>query len=188
MEIGETHRKRCHRYNFVGNAHELTFGCFRNRPFLSKDRTRGYLVEAIDTAKQRHEFDLWAYVFMPEHVHLLIYPREEAYSIAAILRSIKQPVARRAMIYLRERNPRGLAWLATGQAGVPYRFWRAGGGYDRNMTCVQTIVKAAKYIHANPVRRGLVVNPSEWTYSSARDWQTGTSSLLPIDFDTFPRV
>jgi putative transposase len=185
MENGELHRKRCHRYNFPGNAHELTFGCFRGRPFLSKDRTRGYLVDAIIAAKHKHVFDLWAYVFMPEHVHLLICPREETYSIAAMLRAIKQPVSRRAMIYLRKHNPEGLVWLATGETAVPYRFWQAGGGYDRNMTSVETIVKAAKYIHANPVRRGLVTHANEWAYSSAHDWETGTSSLLPIDFDTF---
>ena len=186
MENGELHHKRCHRYNFPGHAHELTFSCFRGRPFLSKDRTRSYLVNAIMAAKHKHAFDLWAYVIMPEHVHLLICPCGETYSIAAILRAIKQPVARQATIYLRERNPEGLAWMATGQAGMPYRFWQAGGGYDRNMTSVETIVNAAKYIHENPVRRGLVTHASEWVYSSARDWETGTSVLLPIDFDTFP--
>jgi putative transposase len=153
MENGECHRKKCHRYNFPGNAHELTFSCFRGRPFLSKDRTRGYLVDAI---------------------------------IAAMLQAIKQPVSRRATIYLRQHNPKGLTWLATGEKGVRYRFWQAGGGYDRNMTSVETIVKAAKYIHENPVRRGLVTHAGEWVYSSARAWETGTSSLLPIDFDTFP--
>jgi putative transposase len=188
MEIGETHRKQCQRYNVPGNAHELTFTCYRGRPFLSKDRTRGYLVEAIVEAKHKHPFDLWAYVFMPEHVHLLICPHRDVYSIAAILRAIKHPVARRAMIYLREHNPEGLAWLATGHRRVPYRFWQAGGGYDHNMTSVETIVKAAKYIHENPVRRGLVAHASEWAYSSARDWETGTSGLLPIDFDTFPTI
>jgi len=181
-------RKTCQRYNFPGNAHELTFSCFRKRPFLSKDRTRGYLVEAIAATKHKCRFDLWAYVFMPEHVHLLICPRDDVYSISAILRSIKQPVSRRAMIYLRKQNPQGLVWMATGQAEIPYRFWQAGGGYDRNMTSVDAIVNAAKYIHANPARRGLVSHPSEWVYSSARDWETGTSRLLPIDFDTFPRI
>jgi putative transposase len=69
---------------------------------------------------------------------------------------------------------------------MPYRFWQAGGGYDRNMTSVETVVKAARYIHENPVRRGLVAHASEWAYSSAHNWETGTSGLLPIDFDTFP--
>ncbi len=188
MENGEPHRKKCHRYEFRGHAHELTFSCFRRRAFLSRDRTRGYLVEAITEAKSKHAFDLWAYVVMPEHVHLLICPRAEVYSISEILRSIKQPVSRRALLYLRERHPEGLVWLATGQGGTPYRFWQAGGGYDRNITSVETVIQVAKYLHENPVRRGLVGPPSEWPYSSARDWETGVSGLLPIDFETFPRV
>ena len=188
MEIGKYHRKRCHRYDFAGNAHELTFSCFRSRRFLKSERTCGYLIDAIIAAKAKHAFDLWAYVFMPEHVHILICPRQETYSIAEILRAIKQPVSRQALIYLRTNRPEGLKWLATGQQRSPYHFWQAGGGYDRNMTSVPMINEAVQYIHENPVRRGLVSHPSEWRYSSARDWETGVSTGLLIDFDTFPRA
>ncbi len=187
METGETHHRLCHRCNFPGQAHELTFGCFRGQPFLSRDRTCGYLVDAIIAAKDNCEFDLWAYVFMPEHVHLLIRPRTETYSISRILTAMKQPVARRAMVYLRRCKPDGLRLLATGQKRTPYRFWRAGGGYDRNITETETLVLAARYIHENPVRRGLVAHAADWRYSSAKDWEDGVSRCIPIDFDTFPR-
>ncbi len=105
-----------------------------------------------------------------------------------ILQAIKQPVSRRVLIYLRKCKPQGLRLLATGQSQMPYCFWQAGGGYDRNMTSVETIKKAIRYIHENPVRRGLVLHPIEWPYSSARDWETGISGQLPIDFDTFPTL
>ena len=107
MEIGEPHRKQCHRYNFQGHAHELTFSCLRRQAFLSRDRTRGYLADAIPAARQKHAFDPWAYVFMPEHVHLLVWPRAETYSISDILRSM-QPVSRRAILYL--QGPRLAGW------------------------------------------------------------------------------
>ncbi len=70
-------------------------------------------------AKAKHAFDLWAYVFMPDHVHLVIFPQRDPYSIAAILRSIKQPVSRRAIEYLKRQNPDGLALLATGEQDAP---------------------------------------------------------------------
>ena len=38
-----------------------------------------------------------------------------------------------------------------------------------------------EYIHSNPVRRGLVDEPDEWYWSSARDWLSGTSSPIRID-------
>ena len=62
-----------------GHAHLLTFSCFRRMPLLSKDRTRRWFLEALGAARSALEFDLWAWVIMPEHVHLLIYPRREGY-------------------------------------------------------------------------------------------------------------
>ncbi|RKY06672.1 MAG: hypothetical protein DRP56_06985, partial [Planctomycetota bacterium] len=47
----------------------------------------------------KHGFDIWAFVLMPEHVHLLIYPTDVSYSISAILKSIKQSTARRAIAW-----------------------------------------------------------------------------------------
>jgi hypothetical protein len=70
-----------------------------------QDRTRGYLVDA-DYRRSRSTLSTFGLsVFMPEHVHLLICPHKEAYSVAAILQAIKQPASRRATIYLREHNP-----------------------------------------------------------------------------------
>src|SRR5438477_13196665 len=71
------HHKQCHRENLPGQAHFLTFSCFQRRPFLAKDRTRNWLIESIAAATVKHHLDLWAYVIMPEHVHLIIFPRKE---------------------------------------------------------------------------------------------------------------
>jgi len=63
------HRKRCRRENLTGHAHFLTFSCFHRRLYLSRDRTRQWLIESIAHSMTQHRFDLWAYVIMPEHVH-----------------------------------------------------------------------------------------------------------------------
>jgi putative transposase len=68
-------RKRCRRYDDPGHAHALTFSCYRRLPLLSKDQTRRWLIEAIDVARRLVHFDLWAYVIMPEHAHLLLAPQ-----------------------------------------------------------------------------------------------------------------
>ncbi|NLX99777.1 MAG: hypothetical protein GXY83_27080 [Rhodopirellula sp.] len=57
-------------------------------------------------AREKHGFDLWAWVVMPEHVHLLIYPKLPGYRIDKILASIKRPVARNA---IPQRHVRRLA-------------------------------------------------------------------------------
>ena len=186
MTSEEIHRKTCHRYSIPGHAHELTFSCFRGQPFLSFDRTMQYLAETIIRAKLKHEFDLWAYVFMPEHVHLLIWPRNEIYSISETLLSIKQSVSRKAMLYLRKNDARKLKFMATGQRHTRYRFWQDGGGYDRNITSRKTLLSSVDYIHNNPVRRGLVSRPEDWRWSSVREWCGSGTSIIPLNMESFP--
>ena len=188
MLEGEKYSRHCHRWNIRGHAHELTFSCYQNRPFLSRERTCTYLVDALVASRRKHNFDLWAYVFMPNHVHLVIHPREDGYSISGVLRSIKQPVARRAIEYLRRSNPAGLKCLATGEQNEPYRFWQKGGGHDRNITEVETLVQSIQYIHNNPVRNGLVQTADQWCYSSAADWLNSGSGPISIDVESFPRA
>jgi putative transposase len=185
METDSGHRKRVRHYEDGSHAHELTFSCYRRQAFLSRDRTREYLADAIVDVRARLPFHLWAYVFMPEHVHLLIWP-EEGVSVSWVLKRIKQSVARRAMGYLRKHNPSGLRLLATGLRQEPYRFWQDGPGYDRNVLGRQTLHTMIDYIHANPVRRGLVSYPEEWKWSSAGEWVVEGTGPISIDRSSFP--
>jgi putative transposase len=161
-------------YNFPKQAHELTFSCFHGYKLLSKDRTRQWLIDSINRSHRRWEFDVWAYVIMPEHVHLLIYPRLEKYSMSVIRKSIKQPVARLAVDYLHANAPNWLERLQvrwpTGR--VEYRFWQQGRGYDRNIDNARTAWRSIEYIHNNPVKRGLCASPLDWPWSSAA-WYAG---------------
>jgi putative transposase len=171
------------RFNEPGHAHELTFSCYQRLPLLSRDRTRLWLAQAIDAARHRLQFDLWAYVFMPEHVHLLVYPRRPDYRISSILWRIKQPVALRAVYFLAKHSSEWLARLSVKRADgrVERRFWQAGGGYDRNLMEPATVRLVMDYIHNNPVRRGLVGRPEEWAWSSAGQYIGQGTTELKVD-------
>ena len=95
-------------YDISGHAHYLTFSCWRNQPFLSKDRARGWFLQAVIKARRQHQFDLWAYMIMPEHVHLLLLPAADG-EIAPIISSIKQSVAKSAVRWVRRNSPAFLA-------------------------------------------------------------------------------
>jgi putative transposase len=144
------------------------------------------LADAISYAKIKHKFDVWAYVFMPEHVHLLILPNEDKYDISKILQSIKQSVSRRAVRYAKESNPRFLESMHTGQKGKRFRFWMAGGGYDRNIYNRDVLLKVIRYIHRNPIRRELVKNPGQWKWSSIHYWLGIDKNPIEIDLRRFP--
>jgi REP-associated tyrosine transposase len=170
--------------NEPGQAHELTFSCFRGYAFLQADRTCQWLANAIDAARRELEFAVWAYVFMPEHVHVLILPRRPVYDVPVILQEIKEPVGRKAVKYLRSHAPEWLARITVERGErVERRFWQAGGGYDRNVWEPATLLAMIEYIHNNPVRRGLVTRAEDWKWSSA-GWRESKNSLRPdpVDF------
>jgi len=179
-------RKTCRRWNAEGHAHALTFSCFRQQPFLSRDRTRTWFLEALQEAGKKHSFDVWAYVVMPEHVHLLIRPREANYSISAILADLKQPVTRRALEFLQASAREFFSHMRDEQpkGKIVHRFWQRGGGYDRNLFNAEEVCEKINYIHDNPVRRGLAKDPAKWLWSSARYYFERTDGLLAPDLES----
>lgn len=189
MRVPPSHRKRCRRHNEPGHAHSLTFSCFQRRQFLSRDRTRQWLVDAIDRARKKHHFHIWAYVIMPEHVHLLLWPTRANYSIEGILNSIKRSVTNKALIFVRQTAPTFLLQMEDRQPNgdVHYRFWQRGGGYDRNVTEPTTIWAEMDYIHANPVRRRLCQRSIDFPWSSAAWYHSGVGPLS-MDVESLPRT
>ena len=169
-----------------GEAHELTFSCYGRLKMLSRGRTRRWLIEALVAARRRHDLELWAYVIMPEHAHVLLYPRRDEYDTGTIRQSIKQPVGRRAVNWLKANNA---AWLVelrrvSASGRIHYHFWQPGGGYDRSVIKPETAWAAVEYIHDNPVRRGLVDVATDWAWSSAR-WYEGEGKVV-LEMDGVP--
>src|SRR6185436_1963509 len=77
-----------------GDLHELTFSCYKRQPLLTNDKWREELARSIDAAGQECEMQLAAFVFMPEHVHLLVVPTGSEPAIDRYLARIKQPFSK----------------------------------------------------------------------------------------------
>jgi putative transposase len=180
------HRKQVRSYNMPGHAHELTFSCFHRLPLLNRDRSRQWFLDALEATRSRRNLDLWAYVIMPEHVHVIVCPREPIYEVRLIRTALKVSVQRKALAFLRSNAPHFLNRLRDERPSgeVHYRFWQRGGGYDRNITDPATLRTMVEYIHNNPVRRGLVARPVDWLWSSARFYE-GVQDV-PLQMDLLP--
>jgi len=182
-----SHRKLLKLYNDPGHAHFLTFSCYLRRRYLSADMTRIWLADSVSAACEKHEFDLWAYVFMPEHVQLLTRPRQEVYSIGSFLRSVKFSVTHRIKRCSEsdiQADPHSRKLIREiKEAG---QFWQNGPGYDRNLWSHGDIIERIHYIHNNPVKRGLVDRGPQWLWSSAGDYEgfpNGRVRVTPIGAD-----
>ncbi len=178
---------RRHRINInePRQAHELTFSCYRRFPFLKAERTCQWLADALEQARRDLDFSVWAYVFMPDHAHVIIYPRQEDYDIAGIRKSIKGPVGRKAIAHLMAYDPEWLPRITRQRGGKTERlFWQSGGGYDRNIVTSQALLSMIEYLHNNPVRKELVVRGRDWRWSSAA-WYDDLSNV-PLIPDRIP--
>ncbi|MEO2033845.1 MAG: transposase [Planctomycetaceae bacterium] len=170
MHDQSQHRKKVRHFEDDLCVHELTFSCYRRRSLLTRDRWLTMFSESVSNATARHYFDLIAFVWMPEHVHLLVLPRSQQSSISALLKAIKRPFSFHIKRMIESSDPHLLQQLTVRQRpGVmTFRFWQEGPGYDRNLCTAASISAAMDYIHLNPVRRGLCRESVDWKWSSAR--------------------
>jgi putative transposase len=162
------HRKRVQHYDRPGHAHELTFSCYDRRPLLADDHLKRLFSHSIDQATENHGFDLVAFVYMPEHVHLLVFPLSPEAEIEGLLYAIKRPFSYRVKQHLIQAGSPLVNELTIRErpGKQAFRFWQEGGGYDRNLVHLGSLLASAEYIHRNPVRRGLCSSPEQWKWSS----------------------
>lgn len=181
----EPHRKLVKHYHEPGDFHELTFSCYRREQLLIDDAWRLKLCESVDRAMPRYDFQLVAFVLMPEHVHLLVYPTVDDPKIDSLLFAIKRPYSYRIKQLLIESNNALLNRLTIRERPdkLTFRYWQEGPGYDRNLRTETAVLAAIEYIHMNPVRRGLVKRASDWKWSSAR-WYESDGKLIDPDLPT----
>jgi putative transposase len=184
-----THRKLCKRFDVDGDAHCLTFSCFHRLPLFSCDRSCLWMCDALKMGREKDLYDLWAYVIMPEHVHIVLLPHPRV-KISQILTTLKQSVSKRALIWLHQNATDFLAKLEDVQPnGKKYhRFWQRGGGYDRNLRTVSDIYEKIEYIHNNPLRKGLTACAKDWPWSSCQAWETGVDTPIAIDRQSLPML
>ena len=148
------------------------------RPLLKECHWLELFSAAIDRANAAHGYRLTAFVYMPEHVHLLVCALQGASGIEDLLRAIKRPYSYRIKRLLEKAGSPLLDALTVRQrAGVQtFRYCQEGPGYDRNLTTERAVRAAIDYIHMNPVRRELCQRATDWKWSIARWYASGTQS------------
>jgi len=164
------HRKKVKHYQSSCQLHELTFSCYQRRPLLSNNTWRTLLSRSIDSAGEEEGFALNAFVYMPEHLHLVVTPKSNASDIARYLARIKQPFAAQVHELLSKRASPLLNSLTVQErpGKTTFRFWQEGPGFDRNLADAEDVEIAIDYIHKNPVKRKLAPRAIDWAWSSAR--------------------
>jgi putative transposase len=142
-----------------GLPHHVTQRGNRREPIFFEDGDQEVYRDLLAEQVRRRGVEVWAYCLMPNHVHLILTPRDET----------------------------GLG-LAVGEAHRRYtNFVNARGRWtghlfqSRFASVVMDeahLMAAARYVPMNPVRARLVARPEAWPWSSARAHLAGRDDGL----------
>ena len=118
------------------------------------------LADSLQFLQQNRGLEIFGFVFMLNHLHLVI----RAPNTAACIRDFKRHTAQRMHESLRRFEPSILP-LFMDEEGR-FRFWKP----DNQPKVIETerfFLQKLRYIHENPVRKGYVERPEHWKWSSA---------------------
>jgi putative transposase len=164
-------RRALKRHEIPGHGRYLTCSCYDRLPLFGNARIKDAFVEQLALTVERLSVELFAWVVMPEHFHLLLRPPLPQVTVTRVLAALKRPFAARVLERWRELNTSILARVRDKDGHE--HFWQRGGGYDRNIFTEDELAEKIEYIHRNPVRRGLAERKVGWRWSSAAWYELG---------------
>jgi putative transposase len=114
--------------------------------------------QTLERIRLRYQFGVVGYVVMPEYVHLLL-SEPNGHPLAKALHALK---------------------LSVSKLSPPRPFWQSRY-CDFNVFSARKHIEKLRYIHRNPVKRGLVAEPMHWRWSSFRHYVTGERGTVEIE-------
>ena len=121
---------------------------------------------ALEQTRRRFQLRVYGYVVMPEHVHLLL-SEPDGGTLSKAVEMLKSNVSR-------------LASKASKRAAGSAAFWQTRY-FDHNVRNYEGFVTQLRYIHRNPVKRGLCAAPQDWPWSSFRAWALGETGIVEVE-------
>jgi REP element-mobilizing transposase RayT len=143
---------------------------------FSRKVYKDIIIENLQHCQQKEGLEIFAYVIMSNHVHLLI--RRTDNDLGELLKRFKSYTSKKILTTIEESNQESRKdWLLyqfrffanqSNEYGK-YHFWQ----YTNHPTYLYTnevIDQKRNYIHKNPVRAGIVMNEEDYIYSSACEY------------------
>jgi putative transposase len=151
------------RYYGQDHLHYLTCSCYHRQPWLATPRCRDLFLQILEETRQRYGFVVVGYVVMPEHIHLLISEPERG-TPSTVMQVVKQRYARSVLRREMRISVQSELWPDSEEHVWQRRF------YDFNVWSARKRIEKLRYMHRNPVKRGLVLEAEQWEWSSFRSY------------------
>ncbi len=152
-----------------------TCSCYQRQPLLGTAQRRNLFLVVLEQVRKRYRCVVLGYVVMPEHFHLLISEPQKGRP-STVMQALKLGFARRVLSGTRQRpTAQPVLWKES-----PRHIWQPRF-YDFNVWTERKRIEKLRYMHRNPVKRGLVLEPDQWRWSSFRAYAYGETEPVKIN-------
>ena len=149
--------------------HLIQRGNNRQATFFAEEDYSSYL-HWLDEAKTKYECEIYAYVLMTNHVHLLA-SAQRPYDLSRMMQHLGRRFVRH-MNYVYRRS--GTLWE---------------GRFKASLVDTETyFLRCSRYIECNPVRARMVVHPREYRWSSYRFHAEGYADKMLSTHEQYERL
>ncbi len=156
---------------------------------FTRQRYRDIVIDSLRYCQKEKGLDIFAYVIMSNHVHLIVRSGNE--NLSQTVGDLKKFTSRQIIKSIEtepESRREWMLWMFKHAAekhkrNKNYQFW-THENHAVLLYSEQFIKERLLYIHDNPVRAGIVEHPEDYLYSSARNYAS-SESVLEIDLLSF---
>jgi len=158
-ELPTRKRNRLPLDNYQGaRAYSVTISTCQRAPWFANVAVAEYCANALREATGQSSFQVYAYCFMPDHLHLLVGTDAEA-NLVGFVKSFKQSTG----WWFHNR------YLAGSLKASPTSLWHKSY-HDHVVRSEEDLLQIARYIVGNPVRAGLAESAEEYPFSGSLVW------------------
>jgi len=159
--------------NLPGQPHFVTFSTYQRRRFLAPERTRGIVLEVLQSSLKTHAAQCHGFVVMPNHVHAIL-SVDTTSTISSFLHAWKKTSSYRIKRFYEQELSK-----YQDMCPVDCPVWQANF-YDFNLETDEKVIQKLDYMHNNPVIAELARSSIDWIWSSARFYEFGEAGIVRI--------
>ncbi|TRX40886.1 REP-associated tyrosine transposase [Flavobacterium restrictum] len=170
-------------------AYFVSFATVNWIDVFTRDLYFAIMNESLDHCRKNKGMEIYGYCIMPSHVHLIF--RSALGDPSGLMRDLKGFTSRKILKTIQD-NPQEsrrewMLWMFE-RAGKKSsnvkekQFWQQNN-QPIEIWSLKVFEQKLNYNHNNPVQAGFVTDPTDWKYSSARNYSNNDHTVLEIDLN-----
>jgi len=150
-------------------------------PFFTSSACCDIIVKALLHGREHKALQIHAWVILENHFHAILSGPDLSGTIRGLKGFTAQALIAQIRIEQREWLLNQLSYYcAAHKKSSKHQVWQEGV-HPQAIEGEAMMEQKLDYLHNNPVKRGLVVGPEHWRYSSAHEWLIGGHPLFKCD-------